>query len=235
MYTARLMTRAVVLLSGGLDSATVLALAREEGHEVHALSFRYGQRHTVELESAARVARQLGAASHRIADVDLRWIGGSALTADIAVPKDRDDRVMGEDIPVTYVPARNALFLTLALAWAEVLGARDLYAGMNALDYSGYPDCRPEFLRAFEVMANLGTRAGVEGHGFAIHAPLMTWDKAEIIRQGLRLGVDYGLTHSCYDPVTRGGEPFACGRCDSCALRRKGFQEAWVADPTRYA
>ena len=229
------MTRAVVLLSGGLDSATVLALAREEGHEVHALSFRYGQRHTVELESAARVAAQLGVASHRIAEVDLRWIGGSALTADIAVPKDREDHRMGADIPVTYVPARNALFLTLALAWAEVLGARDLYAGMNALDYSGYPDCRPEFLRAFEAMANLGTKAGVEGRGFSIHAPLMTWDKAEIIRQGTRLGVDYGLTHSCYDPVTRGGETSACGRCDSCALRRKGFQEAGVPDPTRYA
>ncbi|MEO6952413.1 MAG: 7-cyano-7-deazaguanine synthase QueC [Polyangia bacterium] len=229
------MTRAVVLLSGGLDSATVLALAREEGHEVHALSFRYGQRHSVELESAARVAAQLGVASHRIAEVDLRWIGGSALTADLAVPKDRDDHQMGEDIPVTYVPARNALFLTLALAWAEVLGARDLYAGMNALDYSGYPDCRPEFLRAFEAMANLGTKAGVEGRGFSIHAPLMTWGKAEIIRQGTRLGVDYGLTHSCYDPVTRGGETSACGRCDSCALRRKGFQEAGVSDPTRYA
>ncbi len=230
MYTAGLMARAVVLLSGGLDSATVVALARELGHEVHALSFRYGQRHTVELESAARVAQQLGAASHRVADVDLRWIGGSALTADIAVPKGRDESRMGGDIPITYVPARNALFLTLALAWAEVLGARDIYAGMNALDYSGYPDCRPEFLRAFEIMANLGTKAGVEGRGFSIHAPLMAWDKAEIIRQGTRLGVDYGLTHSCYDPVGA----LACGRCDSCLLRKKGFAEAAVADPTRY-
>ena len=167
------MSKAVVLLSGGLDSATVLALARAEGHDCYALSFRYGQRHTVELEAAAKVARALGAVEHRVAEVDLRWIGGSALTADIAVPKDRGE--VGGDIPVTYVPARNALFLTLALAWAEVLGARDLYAGMNALDYSGYPDCRPEFLRAYEAMANLGTKAGVEGAAFRIHAPLMAW------------------------------------------------------------
>ena len=236
------MSRAVVLLSGGLDSATVLALARAEGHSCHALSFRYGQRHTVELEAAARVAEAQGATEHRIATVDLRWIGGSALTADIAVPKDRAHDQLGGDIPVTYVPARNALFLTLALAWAEVLGARDLYAGMNALDYSGYPDCRPEFLRAWEAMARLGTKAGVEGRGFTVHAPLMTWGKAEIIRRGVALGVDYGLTHSCYDPVFLApaigdvaAEPFACGRCDSCTLRARGFVDAGVADPTRYA
>lgn len=228
------MKRGVVLLSGGLDSATVLALARAEGYETYALSFRYGQRHTVELEAAARVAKALGAKAHRIADVDLRWIGGSALTSDIAVPKDRPHDQMGNDIPVTYVPARNALFLTLALGWAEVLGARDLFAGMNALDYSGYPDCRPEFLRAFEEMARLGTKAGVEGAGFVVHAPLMAWGKAEIIARGVALGVDYGLTHSCYDPATEEGAVRACGRCDSCELRRRGFQEAGVDDPTRY-
>jgi 7-cyano-7-deazaguanine synthase len=229
------MKRGVVLLSGGLDSATVLALAKAEGYEPYALSFRYGQRHTVELEAAARVAEALGAREHRIADVDLRWIGGSALTAEIDVPKDRPHDRMGSDIPVTYVPARNALFLTLGLAWAEVLGARDLFAGMNALDYSGYPDCRPEFLRAFEAMARLGTKAGVEGAGFVVHAPLMQWGKAEIIRRGVALGVDYGLTHSCYDPVVGAGQVHACGRCDSCELRRRGFAEAGVPDPTRYA
>jgi 7-cyano-7-deazaguanine synthase len=227
------MSRAVVLLSGGLDSATVLAIARAEGHALHALSFRYGQRHTVELEAAARVAGALGAAEHRVADVDLRWVGGSALTSEIAVPKDRDPVALGHDIPVTYVPARNLLFLTLALAWAEVLGARDLYAGMNALDYSGYPDCRPEFLRAFEAVANLGTKAGVEGAGFRVHAPLISLGKADIIRRGLALGVDYSITHSCYDPI--GSEGLACGRCDSCLLRRKGFADAGVPDPTRYA
>ena len=228
------MAIAVVLLSGGLDSATVLAMARAQGYETYALSFRYGQRHTVELAAAERVAAALGARAHRIADMDLRWIGGSALTADIAVPKDRDHAAMGSDIPITYVPARNALFLTLALAWAEVLGARDLFAGMNALDYSGYPDCRPEFLRAFEEMARLGTKAGAEGRGFAIHAPLMKMGKAEIIREGVALGVDYGLTHSCYDPVSSGDLTLACGRCDSCVLRRKGFIDAGVSDPTRY-
>jgi 7-cyano-7-deazaguanine synthase len=224
------MRRAVVLLSGGLDSATVLALAGADGFEAHALSFRYGQRHAVELEAAAEVARALGAVEHRVAEVDLRWIGGSALTADIAVPKDRPAEAMGADIPVTYVPARNALFLCHALAWAEVLGARDLFAGMNALDYSGYPDCRPEFLRAFEAMACLGTRAGALGAKWQIHAPLIAMSKAEIIRAGAALGVDYALTHSCYDPVGR----LACGRCDSCVLRRRGFAEAGVPDPTRY-
>ena len=229
------MQRAVVLLSGGLDSATVLAIARAEGYETYALSFRYGQRHTVELEAAARVATALGAKVHRIAEMDLRWIGGSALTADIAVPKDRPADHMGHDIPVTYVPARNALFLTLALAWGEVLGARAIFAGMNALDYSGYPDCRPEFLRAFEELARLGTKAGVEGAGFKVHAPLISMSKADIIRRGSELGVDYALTHSCYDPVGACDAVRACGRCDSCLLRRKGFVEAGVADPTRYA
>jgi 7-cyano-7-deazaguanine synthase len=224
------MKRAVVLLSGGLDSATVLAIARAEGFECHALSFRYGQRHVVELRAAERVAQALGAAEHRVATVDLGWIGGSALTQhDLAVPKDRQE--MGGDIPITYVPARNALFLCHALAWAEVLGARDLFAGMNALDYSGYPDCRPAFLEAFENMANLGTKAGAEGAHWHVRAPLIKMSKAEIIRTGVALGVDYALTHSCYDPV---GEA-ACGRCDSCLLRRKGFAEAGVADPTAYA
>jgi 7-cyano-7-deazaguanine synthase len=225
--------RAVVLLSGGLDSATVLAMARADGFACHALSFRYGQRHAVELDAAARVAQALGAVEHRVATVDLGWIGGSALTAqEIAVPKDRAVEAMGAgEIPVTYVPARNALFLCHALAWAEVLGARDLYAGMNVLDYSGYPDCRPEFLAAFEAMANLGTKAGAEGASWRVRAPLIAMNKAEIIRAGVALGVDYGLTHSCYDPI---GDR-ACGRCDSCLLRKKGFADAGVADPTRYA
>jgi 7-cyano-7-deazaguanine synthase len=227
------MKRAVVLLSGGLDSATVLAMARADGFACHALSFRYGQRHVVELDAAARVARALGAIEHRVATVDLGWIGGSALTApDLEVPKDRALADMGAgDIPITYVPARNALFLCHALAWAEVLGARDLYAGMNVLDYSGYPDCRPEFLAAFEAMANLGTKAGAEGGTWRVRAPLIAMNKAEIIRAGLALGVDYALTHSCYDPA---GDR-ACGRCDSCLLRKRGFADAGVADPTRYA
>ncbi|MCU1279769.1 MAG: Queuosine Biosynthesis QueC ATPase [bacterium] len=225
------MKRAVVLLSGGLDSATVLAMARADGFACHALSFRYGQRHIVELRAAERVARALGAVEHRVATVDLSWIGGSALTAsDIAVPKDRAVDAMGGDIPVTYVPARNALFLCHALAWAEVLGAHDLFAGMNALDYRGYPDCRPEFLAAFETMARLGTKAGAEGARWMVRAPLIAMSKAEIIRAGVALGVDYALTHSCYDPV---GEA-ACGRCDSCLLRKKGFADAGIADPTRY-
>ena len=225
------MKPAVVLLSGGLDSTTVLALAREQGFTCHALSFRYGQRHIVELNAAARVARVLGAASHRVAAVDLGWIGGSALTAAIDVPKDRDLAEMASDIPVTYVPARNALFLCYALAWAEVLGAVDLFAGMNALDYSGYPDCRPEFLAAFETMARLGTKAGASGAQIKVHAPLIQMTKAEIIHEGLRLGIDYAITHSCYDPDDTG---LACGRCDSCLLRKKGFHEAGVPDPTRY-
>lgn len=226
------MKRAVVLLSGGLDSATVLAMARADGFDCHALSFRYGQRHVVELDAAAAVARALGAREHRVATVDLGWIGGSALTERaLAVPKDRAVDELGGDIPITYVPARNALFLCHALAWAEVLGARDLYAGMNALDYSGYPDCRPEFLAAFETMARLGTKAGVEGAAWRVRAPLIAMTKAEIIRAGVALGVDYALTHSCYDPAGA----LACGRCDSCLLRKKGFAEAGVADPTRYA
>lgn len=233
------MKKAVVLLSGGLDSATVLAMARAEGYACHALSFRYGQRHVVELEAAARVAQALGAVEHRVATVDLSWIGGSALTsAAIEVPKDRPVAAMADEIPVTYVPARNALFLCHALAWAEVVGARDLFAGMNALDYSGYPDCRPEFLRAFEAMANLGTKAGALGAEWHVQAPLIAMSKAEIIQAGVRLGVDYGLTHSCYDPIVErrndGADVRACGRCDSCLLRKKGFAEAGVADPTRY-
>jgi 7-cyano-7-deazaguanine synthase len=227
------MQRAVVLLSGGLDSATVLAIARRDGFAAYALSFRYGQRHAVELEAAARVARALGAVEHRVVPVELAPLtaGGSALTdRGLEVPKDRPVENMGTDVPITYVPARNALFLCYALAWAEALGARDLYAGMNALDYSGYPDCRPEFLAAFETMARLGTRAGTLGVEWKVHAPLIAMSKAEIIRTGVALGVDYGLTHSCYDPVaTR-----ACGRCDSCVLRRRGFAEAGVPDPTSY-
>lgn len=226
------MKTAVVLLSGGLDSATVLALAREQGFACHALSFRYGQRHVVELEAAARVVRALGVESHRVAHVDLGWIGGSALTADLPVPKDRPVDGLAREVPITYVPARNALFLCYALAWAETLGAVDLFAGMNALDYSGYPDCRPEFVAAFERMARLGTRIGDGGAAITVHAPLMHLDKAQIIREGLRLGVDYALTHSCYDPD---GEGRACGHCDSCLLRKKGFVEAGVPDPTRYA
>ncbi len=226
------MKPAVVLLSGGLDSTTCLAWARREGFACHTLAVDYGQRHRVELEAAARVAEALGATTHRFVRVDLRAIGGSALTADVAVPRDRDEAAMGAEIPVTYVPARNTVMLSLALGLAETLGAADLVAGMNALDYSGYPDCRPEFVRAFESLANLATRAGVEGTRFRVHTPLMTLDKAGVVRLGLSLGVDYSLTHSCYDPAPDGA---ACGRCDACRLRRKGFREAGVEDPTRYA
>ena len=222
---------AVVLLSGGVDSATVAALARAEGFEVCALSFRYGQRHAAELEAAERVAHALGIERRLVLDVDLRPIGGSALTADLPVPRDRPADEMGSDIPATYVPARNTIFLSLALAWAEVLGARDIFIGANALDYSGYPDCRPEYLRAFEALANLATRAGVEGSRFTIHAPLLHLTKAEIVRRGTELGVDYGLTVSCYDPSPDGA---ACGRCDACLLRRRGFEQSGVPDPTRY-
>ncbi|ADI83333.1 7-cyano-7-deazaguanine synthase QueC [Geobacter sulfurreducens] len=223
------MTRkAVVLYSGGLDSTTCLAIARAEGFEPHAMSFSYGQRHSVELELAKRNARPAGAVEHMVVEFDLRKVGGSALTADIAVPKEG----VGDDIPVTYVPARNTIFLSFALGWAEVLGAFDIFIGVNALDYSGYPDCRPEYISAFETMANLATRLGVEGTGrFRIHAPLMRLTKAEIIRKGLALGVDYGLTHSCYDPSPAG---VACGLCDSCRLRLKGFAEVGVADPVPY-
>lgn len=223
---------AVVLLSGGLDSATALAVARRDGFRCHALTVDYGQRHAVELEAARRVARALGAVEHRIINLDLRAFGGSALTADVEVPKDRPPEAMAGGIPVTYVPARNTLLLALALAWAEVLGSFDLVVGVNAVDYSGYPDCRPEFVTAFEQLANLATKAGVEGQGrFRVHAPLVRLTKAEIIRLGTSLGVDYSLTHSCYDPAPDGA---ACGRCDSCQLRRAGFEAAGVPDPTRY-
>lgn len=205
-------------------------MAIERGFDCRALSFRYGQRHAVELEAAGRVASALGVSDHRVVDVDLRWIGASALTADLPVPKDRE-AIDEREIPITYVPARNALFLCYGLAWAEVLGAIDLFAGMNVLDYSGYPDCRPEFVEAFERMARLATRAGVEGARFTVHAPLMRMTKAEIVREGVRLGVDYRLTHSCYDPDARGR---ACGRCDACILRRRGFLDAGIPDPTVY-
>jgi 7-cyano-7-deazaguanine synthase len=220
---------AVVLLSGGLDSATVLAVARRDGFAAYALSFRYGQRHALELAAAERVARALGAERHVVATIDLALFGGSALTAAIDVPKDRPPAEIAHGIPVTYVPARNTVFLSFALAWAEVLGAYDIFVGVNALDYSGYPDCRPEFVEAFERLANLATRAGVEGTGrFHVRAPLLHMTKAEIIRTGLSLDVDYGLTLSCYDPVADG---LPCGRCDSCQLRARGFFEAGVPDP----
>jgi len=222
---------AVVLVSGGMDSAVVLALARERGFEVHALSVRYGQRHTSELDAAARVARALDAADHKTVAVDLRSIGGSALTDDIAVPEDSDGHVIGADIPVTYVPARNTIMLSLALGWAEVIGSADLFCGVNAVDYSGYPDCRPEFIDAFERLANLATKAGVEGTGFRVHAPLMRMSKAEIVREGLRLGVDFAQTVSCYQADAEGR---ACGHCDACRLRAEGFIAAGVPDPTRY-
>ncbi len=215
--------KAVLLLSGGLDSATTLAIAKAAGYEVYALSFRYGQRHAVELNAAKRVAEALGAKEHKIADIDLRLFGGSALTADISVPKDRTDDEISHGIPITYVPARNTIFLSFALAWAEVLGAYDIFIGVNALDYSGYPDCRPEFIEAFERTANLATAYGVEAkQHITIHTPIIAMSKAEIIREGLRLGVDYAMTISCYDPSPE-GKP--CGQCDSCSLRRKGFAE----------
>jgi 7-cyano-7-deazaguanine synthase len=223
---------AVVLLSGGLDSATALAWAVAEGMACHTLAVDYGQRHRVELEAARRVSQSLHAASHRQIEVDLRAIGGSALTDAIEVPRDRKAAEIGAGIPVTYVPARNTIFLSLALALAETLQAADLVAGMNALDYSGYPDCRPEFVRAFEALAKVATRAGVTGTRTTIHTPLMSLDKAGIIRLGTSLGVDYALTHSCYDPAPDGA---ACGGCDACILRRNGFAAASVADPTRYA
>jgi 7-cyano-7-deazaguanine synthase len=224
------MTAAVVLLSGGLDSTTALAVAREAGHACYALTVRYGQLHQVELDAAARVAQALGVTEHRIVEVDLRPLAASALTtAGMAVPKDRSLAEIGApgDVPSTYVPARNTVLLSLALAWAETLRARDIYLGVNVLDASGYPDCRPEFVTAFEALAQVATRSG----GIHIHAPLIELTKAEIIRLGMRLGVDYAITHSCYDPK----DGAACGRCDACALRRKGFAEAGVPDPTRYA
>ncbi len=220
--------KAVCLLSGGLDSATCLAYARKLGYECYALSFDYGQRHRVELEAARQVAEALGAAVFRVAKIDLRVFGHSALTADIAVPKGRDETQMNADIPITYVPARNTIFLSFALAWAEVLEAADIFIGVNALDYSGYPDCRPEFIEAFEKMANLATRVGVDGvTRVKIHTPLISLSKAEIVRYGVKLDVPFGLTWSCYDPTPE-GRP--CGACDSCVLRAKGFREAGVAD-----
>jgi 7-cyano-7-deazaguanine synthase len=225
--------RAVVLLSGGLDSATALAIARSEQYECHALSFEYGQRHARELESARRLAKALGAAGHLVLRLDLGAIGGSALTADIAVPKGRSAEAIASGIPVTYVPARNTIFLSHALAWAEVLGAHDLFIGVNVLDATGYPDCRPEFIAAFERLANLATRAGVEGPGrFRVHTPLIALSKADIIRRGVELGVDHALTWSCYEPQPDGR---ACGLCDACLLRRKGFAEAGLTDPLPYA
>jgi 7-cyano-7-deazaguanine synthase len=224
--------KAVVLLSGGLDSATVAAIARDQGYEVHALSFEYGQRHKIELERARRVVQHLGIADHRVARIDLGVFGGSALTADIDVPKDRKEAEMSSGIPITYVPARNTIFLSFALGFAEVIEAQDLFIGVNALDYSGYPDCRPEFIDAFQTLANLATKAGVEGTApFRIHAPLIDMTKAEIIRTGTDLGVDYGITSSCYDPKDDGT---ACGHCDSCQLRLKGFKEAGLKDPVAY-
>jgi 7-cyano-7-deazaguanine synthase len=227
------MPTAVLLLSGGLDSTTMLAYAIDAGFDVHAMTFRYGQRHAAEIDAARRVAGALGVVRHEVLTIDLRAFGGSALTADLAVPKDRSTAEMGAGIPVTYVPARNTIFLSFCLAWSEVLGASDIFIGVNALDYSGYPDCRPEYVAAYERMANLATRGGVEGTTpVRIRTPLLDLTKREIVRLGLSLGVDYALTLSCYDPTPDG---LACGHCDSCRLRRKGFAEAGVPDPTRYA
>ena len=226
------MKRAVVLLSGGIDSTTTLAIAIAEGYEAHALSFDYGQRHQIETEAARCVANSLGAKEHRVAKIDLGVFGGSALTADIAVPKQRSGKEIAHGIPITYVPARNTVFLAYALAWAEVMGGSDIFLGVNAIDYSGYPDCRPEFIEAFENLANIGTKAGVEGRCFQIHTPLIKFSKAEIIRKAVELDVDLSLTHSCYDPTPEG---LACGECDSCLLRLKGFREAGMKDPIRYA
>jgi 7-cyano-7-deazaguanine synthase len=223
------MKKAVVLYSGGLDSTTCMAIARADGFEAYAMSFAYGQRHSVELDKAREYAPKIGAVSHQVMQINLRQFGGSALTADFDVPKDQTSK---DDIPITYVPARNTIFLSFALGWAEVLGASDIFIGVNALDYSGYPDCRPEFISAFENMANLATKAAVErDHPYTIHTPLIQLSKAEIIRTGLDLGVDYSLTHSCYDPTPDG---LSCGRCDSCHLRLKGFREAGVEDPIKY-
>jgi 7-cyano-7-deazaguanine synthase len=225
--------KAVVLVSGGLDSTTACAVARSQGFRLFALSFNYGQRHTMELESADRIAKSLDAEQHLIIDIGLRALGGSALTDSSEVPKERSIEEMAAGIPITYVPARNTIFLSVALAWAEVLGAQEIFIGVNALDYSGYPDCRPEYIEAFEKMASLATKAGVEGRlRLKIHAPLIAMTKAEIIKTGLDLGVDYSLTHSCYDPTAEG---LSCGKCDSCRLRLKGFAEAGIRDPLSYA
>jgi 7-cyano-7-deazaguanine synthase len=225
------MKRAVVLVSGGIDSTTTLAIAIADSYEAYALSFDYGQRHQIETEAARRVAHSLGAKEHRVAKIDLRVFGGSALTDSVDVPKQRSKMEIAHGIPVTYVPARNTIFLAYALAWAEVIPANDIFLGVNAIDYSGYPDCRPEFIEAFETLANLGTKAGVEGRHFQIHTPLIKLSKAEIIRKAAELGVHLSLTHSCYDPTPEG---LACGECDSCVLRLKGFREAGMKDPIRY-
>lgn len=222
---------AVVLLSGGLDSATVAALAQSAGFSVYGLTVRYGQRHHLELEAASRVAKQLSVVEHKFVDIDLRTLGGSALTSELAVPKHSSAEQIAAEIPVTYVPARNTIFLSLALAWAEILGAEHLFVGVNALDYSGYPDCRPEFLSAFQSLARLATKCGVEGRPVTVHAPLINLSKSEIIRRGLELGVDYSVTLSCYDPDPDG---LACGHCDACLLRLRGFQEVGQRDPARY-
>ena len=227
-----MLKKAVVLLSGGLDSTTTLAIARDEGYDTYAMSFRYGQRHTVELQCAENVAKELGVKQHTVVDIDLRAFGASALTADIAVPKNRSDTEMADDIPITYVPARNTIFLSYALAYAEVLVADTIFIGANAIDYSGYPDCRPEYIDAYQTMANLATQVGVEGKTeLTIRAPLIDKTKAEIIQIGAALGVDYSLTLSCYDPDTKGR---ACGECDSCRLRKRGFKKADIPDPTHY-
>ena len=226
------MNKAVVLLSGGIDSATCGAIAEEEGFSLYALSFSYGQRHSYELEAAKKIALHLSVAEHRVITTDLRAFGGSSLTSEIEVPKNRLKNTLDEaEIPNTYVPARNTIFLSYALAWAEVIGSKDIYIGVNAIDYSGYPDCRPDFIKAFENVANLATKAGVEGDRFTIHTPLIDLSKSEIIQKGISLGVDYSLTHSCYDPSPEG---LACGSCDSCLIRKRGFEEAGVPDPTKY-
>jgi len=226
------MKKAVALASGGLDSSTAMALARNQGFEIYALSFDYGQRHRCELEAARRVVKSLGIQHHIVAAIDLRAFGGSALTSEMEVPKSRDIENISAEIPATYVPARNTIFLSFALGWCEVLQAQDIFIGVNAVDYSGYPDCRPEFLKAFERLANLATKAGVEGAArYEIHAPLLHMSKAQIIQAGIEAGVDFSLTHSCYDPSPEG---LACGACDSCILRRRGFEQAGIADPTRY-
>ena len=225
------MKRAVVLLSGGIDSTTTLAIAIAEGYQTYTLSFDYGQRHQIETQAARRVAKSLGSKEYRIAKIDLRVFGGSALTDDIDVPKQRSGKEIADGIPITYVPARNTVFLAYALAWAEVIPASDIFLGVNAIDYSGYPDCRPDFIKAFENLAKVGTKAGVEGRHFQIHTPLIKLSKADIIRKAVSLGVDLSLTHSCYDPTPEG---LACGKCDSCLLRLKGFREAETEDPIRY-
>jgi 7-cyano-7-deazaguanine synthase len=225
--------KAVVLSSGGIDSTTAMAMAKHDGFELYSLSFFYGQRHAVELEAAQKVADALGVAEHLVINFDLTKIGGSSLTDDMDVPKARDERTMTREIPVTYVPARNTIFLSFALAWAEVLESSDIFIGVNAIDYSGYPDCRPEYIDAFERMANLATKSGVEGMTkINIRTPVIRLTKAQIIKKGIELGIDYSVTHSCYDPSPQG---LACGRCDSCSLRKKGFKEAGIKDPTRYA